>query len=289
MIDPNPQAVGDERPSWLPDPSSLPETPAATESTPAGPAADAGGAAAGTPPDGYVARAEFERLQQELDTERGRYQSAFASATEAHRRAEMEGTIRQELERMYRDHTEAAQSAARMQPPQPEGMDDWLVDPQGIASYVSSYGTWMRDTLLGQLTPFLQRLALYDGVLPVVLGRAAEDSMSAARTALEAEGVTDFDELRPEIEAAFGANPAGARLILDPSTVASVYHYLARQRPVKPVKTASKTVPTAGRTTGKTENSPSPSLTPRLQEFAERLSINPAKLAQRLAARKKVA
>jgi hypothetical protein len=265
----------DERPDWLP----AGEAGDANEGSPAD-------SSAATPtPEGYVSRADYERLQQELEQERGRGQESRAWGDEAQHRYQVESAVRQELERMYREHSESAQRSAQMQPPQPEGIDDWLVDPQAIAGYVGQYGGWVRDTLLAQLTPFLQRLAMYDGVLPVVLGRAAEDSLGAAKRQLEEEGFGDFDELRPEIEAAFHQNPAGARLILDPSTIVSVYHYLARGRNVKPVKGEAKPVPSAGTSRGGQRTSTPPAVTSMLKQVAERLQINPKKLAERQARR----
>jgi len=262
-----------EQPDWLPS-----GTEEGGESTPAE-------SAPASTPDGFVSRDEFDRVARELEQERSRAQESRASGDEAQHRYQVESAVRQEIERLYREHTEAANRTAQMQPPQPDGIDDWLVDPQAIAGYVGRYGGWVRDSLLAQLTPFLQRLAMYDGVLPVVLGRAAEDSLGAAKRQLEEEGFSDFDELRPEIEAAFGQNPAGARLILDPSTIVSVYHYLSRSKPVKPVKGAAKPVPSAGVSRSGQRGATPPALSPILRQVAERLQINPTKLAERHARR----
>lgn len=269
-----------EVPSWLPDPPGGAE--GGEESFSPSPGEEG---ASSPPAASYVSRADYERLQNELEEERGRSRESRAWADDAQQRFLVESSVRQELERLYRQHSEASQQQAHTQPPQPEAIDDWLVDPQGIASYVNRYGSWMRETLLHQLSPFLQRLAWFDGILPTVLSRAAEDSISQARRSLEAEGVTDFDELRGEIEQAFGANPAGARLILDPGTVASVYHYLSRQRKVQPVRSAAKAVPSAGTSHSSSRTTP-PALSAAAREIASRLQVDPAKLARRLAARR---
>jgi hypothetical protein len=239
----------------------------------------------GGPPEGFVARDEYDRAMSELEEERARTRESQAFIHDANQRLNLESTVRRELERMYQEHTTQQERWSQMQPPAPQSLEEWLVEPQQIADYVNRYGQWVRQTTMAQLHPFLQRLSLYDGVLPIVLSRAAEDSMKAAKKQLEDEGIEDFDELRPEIEQAFAQNPAGPRLLLDPSTITSVYHFLARQKGVRPVRDKSKPVPTAGTSRPGPARGSNPAVTSAVRSVAERLQINPAKLAERLAKR----
>lgn len=243
----------------------------------------------GSTPDAYVSRDEYDRALAELEEERGRSRNSQAWAAEANQRIQHESAaaVRRELERMYHEHSSQQQQWAQMQPPAPEGIEEWLVEPQQIAQYVNRYGQWVREATLAQIQPFLQRFALYDAVLPAVLSREAENSVATAKRMLEEEGVTDFDELRGEIEQAFAANPAGARLMLDPATVASVYHFISRQKgTVRPVREKSKPVPSAGTSRPGSAKAPTVALSATMRTVADRLQINPAKLAERLAKRR---
>ena len=250
--------------------------------------------AAFEPAEPTVSRAEYDRAMAELEQERARSRDAQAWIEQAGRRMDLDSSVRRQLEQMYRDHTahqaHLAQAREQLQPPAPASVEEWLVEPGQIADYVRQHGEWVQRTMLAQLHPFLQRLALYDSVLPSVLGREAEASMAQAKQMLAEEGIHDFDEIRPEIEQAFAQNPAGSRLVLDPATVASVYHFLARQRGVKPVREVSKPVPSAGTSRPGSRARPSAAaLSPALRAMAERLQIQPSRLAERLAQRRATA
>lgn len=258
----------------------------ATEFEPASFGEDSAAPAAA--PEDFVSRAEYEETLAALEQERTRNRDVQAWFDQVGRKQQLETTVRGELERMYRDHAAQQQQAAQMAAPTPSSVEEWLVEPSQIADYVARYGQWVQQTTLQQLAPFLQRFALYDSLLPAVLTREAEGSITRAKQMLEAEGISDFDELRPEIEQAFAQNPAGARLLLDPSTVAAVYHFLARQRGVQPVREKARTVPTAGvsRAGASRAGAPAKAVSSAVRAVAERLQINPNRLAERLSERR---